>query len=84
MALWRATDVGIGRLGLEWHTWLCEAGSAMTPGTVFGSQAFMERKRVEVERMLNEEKAALVAPTINRARVLREEMARARKVGYKP
>ena len=41
----------------------------------------MERKRVEVERMLREEKEASTAATVNRARVLREEMARARKVG---
>ena len=41
----------------------------------------MERKRVEVERMLREEKEAATAATVNRARVLREEMARARKVG---
>ena len=40
----------------------------------------MERKRVEVERMLREEKEAATAATVNRARVLREEMARARKV----
>lgn len=41
----------------------------------------MERKRVQVERMLREEREAAAAPNETRQRVLREEMARARQVG---
>ena len=44
------------------------------------SQSFMERKRLETERKLREEKRAAAAPAENRARVLQEEAARARKV----
>ena len=44
------------------------------------SQSFMERKRLETERKLREEKRAAAAPAENRTRVLQEEAARARKV----
>ena len=43
-------------------------------------QSFMDRKRLQVERMLRDQKEAASAPNETRKRVLREEMARARQV----